>query len=169
MRDHAVRRNWAVCCSSQSLCLLCHRYRDHRICPQAALADLAVATFHRGIKLEDLTRFIVAAPSMQGNQPKSGETLNVHLRQAFDLAGEPVCRCYSIWTWLSVTSVAFYTAGVPCGRLDEYSAKGKVSHKFKKHGVEAAKRVGINKAEIKMAARYATQPIVCILNRIVPS
>ena len=99
----------------------------------------------------------------------SGETLNVHLRQAFDLAGEPVCRCCSIWTWLSVTSVAFYTAGVPCGRLDGYSAKGEVSHKFRKHGVEAAKSVGINKAEIKMAARYATQPIVCILNRIVPN
>ena len=65
------------------LCLLCHRYRDHCICPQAALADLAVATFHRGIKLEDLAKFIVAAPSMQGNQPMSGETLNVHLRQAF--------------------------------------------------------------------------------------
>ena len=69
---------------------LCHRYRDHRICPQAALADLAVATFHRGIKLEDLAKYIVAAPSMQGNQPMSGETLNVHLRQAFELAGEPV-------------------------------------------------------------------------------
>eukprot|EP00891_Asterochloris_glomerata_P008661 jgi/Astpho2/8661/Aster-05134 len=105
------------------------RYRDHRICPQAALADLAVATFHRGIKLEDLAKFIVAAPSMQGNQPMSGETLNVHLRQAFELAG------------------------VPCGRLDGYSAKGEVSHKSKKHGVEAAKSVGINKAEIKMAAR----------------
>eukprot|EP00891_Asterochloris_glomerata_P008678 jgi/Astpho2/8678/Aster-05248 len=63
------------------------RYRDHRVCPQAALADLAVATFHRGIKLEDLAKFIVAAPSMQGNQPMSGETLNVHLRQAFELAG----------------------------------------------------------------------------------
>ena len=34
-----------------------------------------------------------------------------------------------------------------------YSTKGEVSHKFKKHGVEAAKNVGINKAEIKMAAR----------------
>ena len=67
-----------------------HRYRDHRICPQAALADLAVATFHSGIKLEDLAKYIVAAPGMQGNHPMSGETLNVHLRQAFDLAGEPV-------------------------------------------------------------------------------
>ena len=75
---------------SQLLCLFCHRYRDHRVCPQAALADLAVATFHKGIKLEDLGKFIVAAPSMQGNQPMSGETLNVHLRQAFELAGEPV-------------------------------------------------------------------------------
>ena len=56
----------------------------------AAMADLAVATFHRGIKLEDLAKFIVAAPSMQGNQPMSGTTLNVHLRQAFELAGEPV-------------------------------------------------------------------------------
>eukprot|EP00891_Asterochloris_glomerata_P004214 jgi/Astpho2/4214/Aster-05178 len=37
------------------------RYRDHRICPQAALADLAVATFHRGIKLEDLAKFINAS------------------------------------------------------------------------------------------------------------
>ena len=72
------------------LCLLCRRYRDHRICPQAALADLAVATFHRGIKLEDLANYIVAAPSMQENQPMSGQTLNVHLRQAFDLTGEPV-------------------------------------------------------------------------------
>ena len=82
----------AVCCAvcSELIRLLCHRYRDHRICPQAALADLAVATFHRGIKLEDLAKFIVAAPSMQGNQPMSGETLNVHLRQAFELAGEPV-------------------------------------------------------------------------------
>ncbi len=52
-----------------------------------------------------------------------------------------------------MTSVACYTAGVPCGRLDGYSAKGEVSHKFKKHGVEAAKSVGINKAEIKRAAR----------------
>ena len=135
------------------VCLLCHRYRDHCICPQAALADLAVATFHRGIKFEDLAKFIVAAPSMQGNQPMSGETLNVHLWQAFELAGEPVHQCCSFWTRLSVTSVAYYTAGVPCGRLDGYSAKGEVSHKIKKHGVEAAKNVGINKAEIKMAAR----------------
>ena len=55
-----------------------------------ALADLAVATFHRGFQLEDLAKYIVAAPGMQGNQPMCGETLNVHLRQAFDLAGEPV-------------------------------------------------------------------------------
>eukprot|EP00891_Asterochloris_glomerata_P009612 jgi/Astpho2/9612/Aster-03884 len=102
------------------------RYRDHCICPQAALADLAVATFHRGIKLEDLAKFIVAAPSMQGNQPMS----------------------------------------VPCGRLDGYSAKGEVSHKFKKHGVEAAKSVGINKAEIKMAARHEsdTTDLYCIFD-----
>ena len=52
-----------------------------------------------------------------------------------------------------MTSVVYYTAGVPCGRLNGYSAKGEVSHKFKKHGVEAAKSVGINKEEIKMAAR----------------
>eukprot|EP00891_Asterochloris_glomerata_P006974 jgi/Astpho2/6974/Aster-01831 len=118
------------------------RYRDHRICPQAALADLAVATFHRGIKLEDLAKYIVAAPSMQGNQPMSGETLNVHLRQAFELAG------------------------VPCGRLDGYSVKGEVSHKFKKHGVEAAKSVGINKVEIKMAARHEsdTTDLYCIFD-----
>ena len=31
-------------------------------------------------------------------------------------------------SWLSVTSVACYTAGVPCGRLVGYSAKGEVSH-----------------------------------------
>eukprot|EP00891_Asterochloris_glomerata_P003223 jgi/Astpho2/3223/Aster-05747 len=118
------------------------RYRDHRICPQAALADLAVATFHRGIKPEDLAKFIVAAPSMQGIQPRSGQTLNVHLRQAFDLAG------------------------VPCGRLDGYSTKGEVSHKFKKHGVEAAKSVGINKAKIKMAARREsdTTDLYCIFD-----
>eukprot|EP00891_Asterochloris_glomerata_P006328 jgi/Astpho2/6328/Aster-05994 len=118
------------------------RYRDHRICPQTALADLAVATFHRGIALEDLTKYIVAAPSMRGNQPMSGETLNVHLRQAFELAG------------------------VPCGRLDGYSAKGEVSHKFKKHGVEAAKSVGINKAEIKMAAGHEsdTTDLYCIFD-----
>ena len=54
---------------------------------------------------------------------------------------------------ICVHSVVCYTAGVPCGRLDGYSAKGQVSHRFKKHGVEAAKSVGINKAEIKMAAR----------------
>ena len=54
---------------------------------------------------------------------------------------------------LWVTSVACYIAGVRCGRLDGYSTKGEVSHKFKKHGVEAAKNVGINKAEIKMAVR----------------
>ncbi len=59
--------------------------------------------------------------------------------------------------------------GVPCGRLDGYSAKGEVSHKFKKHGVEAAKSVGISKAEIKMAARWATQAMLCILTSIVPS
>ena len=67
-----------------------------------------------------------------------------------------VSRCVdaaAFWTRLSLTSVACYTAGVPCGRLDGYSAKGEVSHRFKKHGVEAAKSVGINKAEIKMAAR----------------
>eukprot|EP00891_Asterochloris_glomerata_P006874 jgi/Astpho2/6874/Aster-07873 len=118
------------------------RYRDHCICPQAALADLAVATFHRGIKLEDLASYIVAAPSMQGNQPMSGQTLNVHLRQAFDLAG------------------------VRCGRLDGYSTKGEVSHKFKKHGVEAAKNVGINKAEIKMAVRHEsdTTDLYCIFD-----
>ena len=56
----------------------------------SALADLAVATFHRGIKIEGLAKYIVAAPSMQENQPMSGETLNVHLRQSFELAGEPV-------------------------------------------------------------------------------
>eukprot|EP00891_Asterochloris_glomerata_P000057 jgi/Astpho2/57/Aster-04535 len=108
----------------------------------AAMADLAVATFHRGIKLEELAKFIVAAPSMQGNQPMSGTTLNVHLRQAFELAG------------------------VPCGRLDGYSAKGEVSHKFKKHGVEAAKSVGIHKAEIKMAARHEsdTTDLYCIFD-----
>ena len=88
MLSDALGQFAAVC--SQFLCLFCRRYRDHRICPQAALADLAVATFHRGIKLEDLVNYIVAAPSMQGNQPMSGQTLNVHLRQAFDLAGEPV-------------------------------------------------------------------------------
>ena len=60
-------------CVFQVLCLLCHSYRDHRISPQAALADLAVATFHRGIQLEDLAKYIVAAPSMQGNQPMSGD------------------------------------------------------------------------------------------------
>ena len=38
-------------------------------------------------KEEDLAKYIVAAPSMQGNQPMSGETLNV---QSFELAGEPV-------------------------------------------------------------------------------
>ena len=47
-------------CVLSFLCLLCRRYRDHRICPQAALADLAVATFHRGIKLEDLANYIIA-------------------------------------------------------------------------------------------------------------
>ena len=99
----------------------------------------------------------------------SGETLNVHLRQVFELAGEPVLNAAAFGSRLSVTSVACYTAGVPCGRLDGYSAKGEVSHKFKKHGVEAAKSVGINKAEIKMAARYATQAMLRILNRIVPS
>ena len=68
-----------------------------------------------------------------------------------------------------MTSVACCTAGVPCGRLDGYSAKGEVSHKFKKHGVEAAKSVGINKAEIKMAARCSLQAIAWLLNMIVPS
>ena len=165
MLSDAVGQCAAVCFELQ--CLFCYRYRDHRICPQAALADLAVATFHRGIKLEDLAKFIVAAPSMQGNQPMTGETLNVHLRQAFELAGDPVRQSCSLWTRLSGTSVAGYTAGVPCGRLDGYSAKGEVSHK--KHGVEAAKSVGINKAEIKMAARWASQAMLCILNRVVPS
>ena len=76
--------------------------------------------------------------------------------------------CCSIWTRLSVTSVACYTCRRACGRLDGYSAKGEVSHKFKKHGVEAAKGVGINKAEINMAARWAIQAMLCILNSIVP-
>ena len=91
-RIHAVRYQWgsALQCVLNSYAFSATGYRDHRICPQAALADLAVATFHRGIKLEDLTKCIVAAPSMQGSQPMSGETLNVHLRQAFELAGEPV-------------------------------------------------------------------------------
>ena len=88
MLSDAVGQCAAVWCYLS--CLLGHRYRDHRICPQAALADLAVATFHRGIKFEDLAKYIVAAPSMQENQPMSRETLNVHLQQAFDLAGEPV-------------------------------------------------------------------------------
>ena len=35
--------------------------------------------------------------------------------------------------------------------------------------MEAAKSVGINKAEIKIAARWATQAMLCILNRVVPS
>ena len=69
MRIHAARRCWAVFSSEKLLCSLCHRYRDHRIYPQAALADLAVATFHRGIKLQDLAKYIVAAPSMQGISP----------------------------------------------------------------------------------------------------
>eukprot|EP00891_Asterochloris_glomerata_P006379 jgi/Astpho2/6379/Aster-06042 len=58
------------------------------------------------------------------------------------------------------------SSGVPCGRLDGYSAKGEVSHKFKKHGVEAAKSVGINKAEIKMAARHEsdTTDLYCIFD-----
>ena len=64
--------------------------------------------------------------------------------------------------------MACYTAGVPCDRLDGYSAKGEASHEFKKHGVKAAKSMGINKAEIKMAARKATQAMLCILNSIVP-
>ena len=68
-----------------------------------------------------------------------------------------------------MTSVACYIAGVPCGRLDGYSTRGEVSDKFKKHGVEAAKSMGINKAEIKMVARWATQAMLCTLNRIVPS
>ena len=37
--------------------------------------------------------------------------------------------------------------------FDGYSMKGEVSSNFKKHGVEAAKSVDINRAEIKMAAR----------------
>ena len=39
--------------------------------------------------------------------------------------------------------------------------KGRAATKFKKHGVEAAKSVGINKAEIKMAARWAAQAMAC--------
>eukprot|EP00891_Asterochloris_glomerata_P008664 jgi/Astpho2/8664/Aster-08297 len=80
---------------------------------------------------------------MQGNQPMSGETRNVHLRQAFELAG------------------------VPCGRLDGYSAEGEVSQEFKTHGVEAAKSVGINKAEIKMAARHESDitDLYCIFDQ----
>ena len=66
MLSDAVGQCAAVC--SQIICLLCHRYRDHCICPQAALANLAVATFHRGTKLEDLAKYDVAAPSMQGTQ-----------------------------------------------------------------------------------------------------
>eukprot|EP00891_Asterochloris_glomerata_P001733 jgi/Astpho2/1733/Aster-04155 len=126
-------------------------YRDHRICPQAALADLAVATFHRGIKLEDLANYIVAAPSMQGNQPMSGPSTFTFGRL--------------------LTSLILDTAvGDICGllhrRLDGYSTKGEVSHKFKKHGVEAAKNVGINKAEIKMAARHEsdTTDLYCIFD-----
>ena len=35
--------------------------------------------------------------------------------------------------------------------------------------MEAAKSVGINKAEIKMAARFGLQAVVWLLNLIVPS
>ena len=83
---------------------------SHRICPQAALADLAVATFHRGINLEDLTKYIVAAPSMQGaGRPSTftfGRLLNLRVSrclmlQHLDLAVTDICgllhrRC-ALW------------------------------------------------------------------------
>ena len=51
IRSHAVRRMGSVLrCQNKQESLLCHRYRDHCICSQAALADLAVATFHSDIK-----------------------------------------------------------------------------------------------------------------------
>ena len=46
----------------------------------------------RGIKLEDLAKFIVVAPSMQGNQPISGETLNVTFGRYLNLL---VSQCIS--------------------------------------------------------------------------
>ena len=99
-----------------------------------------------------------------------GETLNVHLRQAFDLAGEPVVEKDAAGSNHDCHShLICCFAGVPCGRLQGYLSKGEVNHKFKKHGVEAAKSVGINKAEIKMAARCGLQAMVWLLNPIVPS
>ena len=67
MLSDTVGQCAAVC--SQLVCLLCHRYRDHRICPQAALADLAVATFHRGIKLEDLVKYMLQPLACRGTSP----------------------------------------------------------------------------------------------------
>eukprot|EP00891_Asterochloris_glomerata_P007102 jgi/Astpho2/7102/Aster-08466 len=109
---------------------------DTRYCEQEASPDGDLMSQAK------ILEFSIWLVDEAGNQPMSGQTLNVHLRQAFDLAG------------------------VPCGRLDGYSTKGEVSHKFKKHGVEAAKNVGINKAEIKMAARHEsdTTDLYCIFD-----
>ena len=84
----------------------------------------------------------------------SGKTLSMlTFGRLLDLLVSQCGDAAAFGAQLLVRSVACYTAGVPCGRLDGYSAKGEVSHNFKKHGVEAAKSMGINTAEIKMAAR----------------
>ena len=56
----------------QITCLLCHRYLDHRICPQAALADLAVATFHRGINLRMWPTVLLPPLACRGTSPCAG-------------------------------------------------------------------------------------------------
>ena len=68
-------------------CCFLGRYRDHRQCPQSALADLAVAVFCRGVKLEDLQKHLISAPGMQGERPMTIGTLYLHVQQALDMAG----------------------------------------------------------------------------------
>ena len=68
-------------------CCFLGRYRDHRWCPQSALADLAVAVFCRGVKLEDLQKHLISAPGMQGERPMTIGTLYLHVQQALDMAG----------------------------------------------------------------------------------
>eukprot|EP00891_Asterochloris_glomerata_P001794 jgi/Astpho2/1794/Aster-07554 len=149
--DVAVQQNGARYSFSSVGDYLCHlkevcreQYSEGRITSgvPAPLEIQAVRDLLRARGREMQAENLNAQVAAQGNQPMCGETLNVHLRQAFELAG------------------------VPCGRLDGYSAKGEVSHKFKKHGVEAAKSVGINKAEIKMTARHVsdTTDLYCIFD-----
>ena len=80
---------WAVCCSVFSITMppLPQVPGPSHLSSGSACRP---GCRHLPLGHQNLAKYNVAAPSMQGNQPMSEETLNIYLRQAFELAGEPV-------------------------------------------------------------------------------